>query len=179
MKIDRKLLSTLLIADGGIVVLSALSGDPVVLLNTQVGFFSALAVMLGSMRGYRKMVDSRVAQAYVTADIDSDTIDRIEDPHGLYDEEEPKDIQEEEDIRTIVKAEKARLKASKKPLKETLVDAKGALSLSRIAGYLVLIGGFFFLHETDTLRLSAYLPALGVPPLTIAAYMAGIGRSEG
>ncbi len=172
MKIDRALLSTLLIADGIVVVLSALTGEPTVLLNTQIAFFGSLSVMLGSMRGYRKMVDSRVAQEMVTVDIDSDTIDRIEDPHGLYDED--RHLSKNDDIRTVIKEEKARMKASKKPFKETLVDAKGALSLSRIAGYAFLIGGFFFLKETDTLRLGAYLPALGIPPLTVAAYMAGM-----
>ena len=166
---NRKILSALLIADGILLMGAALFFDTTVLLNTQIGFLSASLVMLGSMRSYRRMVDTRVENEIITTDIDKDVIDRLEDSHDLYSEE----IKEEpvEDIRSAIKEEKARLKANRRSLFEVLRDTKAALSLYRVGAYVVLILGFMYLNRHGMLHLLSYLFAVGLPPFITAGVL--------
>ena len=166
---NRKILSALLIVEGILLMGTALFFDTAVLLNTQIGFLSASLVMLGSMRSYRRMVDARIENEIITADIDKDVIDRLEDPYDLYSEETK--AEPVEDVRSAIKEEKARLKANRRSLFEVLRDTKAALSLYRVGAYLLLILGFLYLNRHHLLQIPAYLFALSIPPVVIVAIL--------
>ncbi|HIP19794.1 MAG TPA: hypothetical protein EYG70_01570 [Sulfurimonas sp.] len=88
-----------------------------------------------------------------------DLLDTIEDPHGLYDEEDINEAPAEElDLKTIVKEEKAKIKTfSVKSMKH---GARGSVSVFRIVPYIFLVLGFIALENNNLLDLSAYLPSL-------------------
>ncbi len=163
--INRKILSILLIADGILLVASALFGGNEAVWNTQIGFISATLVMLGSMRSYKRMVDARVENEVITTDIDKDVIEKLEDPYDLYSEE----VKEEpvEDIKAAIKEERARLKQNRRSLFEVLQDTKAALSLSRVGAYFLLALGFLYLNRHGILHIPLYLFSLGLPMLII------------
>ncbi len=123
----------------------------------EVAWLSALLVVLGSMYSYRNLVNKRL-ESYETGN-DPDAIDRLEDPYDLYSET----IENEEDTRelkTVIKEEKARLKASKvNGIKE---GAPAMISLYRVVPYLLLVLGFIGLKNNEMLELVPYLIGLGV-----------------
>ncbi len=173
---DRKIVGALIGVDGVLLLASALFFDEKVLLNTQIGFLSASLVMLGSMKSYKRMVDVRVENEVITTDIDKDVIDKLEDPHDLYSDE---NIEEPvEDMRTAIKEEKKRLKANRRTLFEVLRDTKGALSLYRIGAYVLLILGFLYLNRHGLLHLPSYLLSIGLPPLIVAFMLVSVRVSE-
>ena len=173
---DRKIVGALIGVDGLLLLASALFFDEKVLLNTQIGFLSASIVMLGSMKSYKRMVDARVENEVITTDIDRDVIDKLEDPHDLYSDE---NIEEPvEDMRTAIKEEKKRLKANRRTLFEVLRDTKGALSLYRIGAYVLLILGFLYLNRHGLLHLPSYLLSIGLPPLIVAFMLVSVRVSE-
>ncbi len=173
---DRKIVGALIGVDGLLLLASALFFDEKVLLNTQIGFLSASMVMLGSMKSYKRMVDARVEHEVITTDIDRDVIDKLEDPHDLYSDE---NIEEPvEDMRTAIKEEKKRLKANRRTLFEVLRDTKGALSLYRIGAYVLLILGFLYLNRHGLLHLPSYLLSIGLPPLIVAFMLVSARASE-
>ena len=135
--------------------------------NTQIGFISASLVMLGSMRGYTKMVKTRVDNEIITTDIDKDVISKLEDPYDLY--LEP--IQETENIKKVIKEEKQRLKANRRSLFETLRDSKAALSLYRLGAYVVLILGFMHLNRHEMFHMPSYVIAISLPSIIVAIFM--------
>ncbi len=167
----RRVVSTLLVADGVLWVLVGLLFDETTLLNTQIGFLSSALVILASMQSYRRMVDTRVAHEVITTDIDKDVIDKLEDPHDLY--SAPIETTPVEDIGSAIKEEKRRLKANRRSLGETLRDTKAALSLYRLGGYVVLILGFMYLQRHGMLSLLPYLIAIGLPPFIVAGVLVG------
>ncbi len=173
---DRKIVGALIGVDGVLLLASALFFDEKVLFNTQIGFLSASLVMLGSMKSYKRMVDVRVENEVITTDIDKDVIDKLEDPHDLYSDE---NIEEPvEDMRTAIKEEKKRLKANRRTLFEVLRDTKGALSLYRIGAYVLLILGFLYLNRHGLLHLPSYLLSIGLPPLIVAFMLVSVRVSE-
>ncbi len=173
---DRKIVGALIGVDGLLLLASALFFDEKVLLNTQIGFLSASMVMLGSMKSYKRMVDARVENEVITTDIDRDVIDKLEDPHDLYSDE---NIEEPvEDMRTAIKEEKKRLKVNRRTLFEVLRDTKGALSLYRIGAYVLLILGFLYLNRHGLLHLPSYLLSIGLPPLIVAFMLVSVRVSE-
>ena len=173
---DRKIVGALIGVDGLLLLASALFFDEKVLLNTQIGFLSASMVMLGSMKSYKRMVDARVENEVITTNIDRDVIDKLEDPHDLYSDE---NIEEPvEDMRTAIKEEKKRLKVNRRTLFEVLRDTKGALSLYRIGAYVLLILGFLYLNRHGLLHLPSYLLSIGLPPLIVAFMLVSVRVSE-
>jgi hypothetical protein len=122
--------------------------------------------MLGSMRGYTKMIKSRVDNEIITTDIDKDVISKLEDPHDLY----STTVEETEEIEDISKAIKE-LKANKRSLFETLRDSKAALSLYRLGAYIVLILGFMYLNRHAMLHIPSYVIAISLPSIIVAVFM--------
>ena len=135
----------------------------VLFINVQVAFVSALFVILGASFAYKKMVDSQVASG--NYEERRDTLDEIEDPHGLYDEESINEAPVEElDLKAIVKEEKAKIKTfSTQSIKQ---GARGSVSLFRIIPYVFLILGFIALKNNNLLDLGFYLPSLLVGIIT-------------
>ncbi|QOP46713.1 hypothetical protein FM071_04745 [Sulfurimonas paralvinellae] len=103
------------------------------------------------------MVKAKVASGeYVE---DRDLLDKIEDPHELYDGKEINDAPPEElNLKEIVKEEKAKVKVL--DVKNVKHGIKGSVSLFRLVPYLFLILGFIALKNNALLDLWYYLPSL-------------------
>lgn len=125
--------------------------------NLQVAFFSSFLIMIGSFYAYKKMVNSKVkTQSY---EGDRDPIDRIDDPHELYEEAKLNHKTEQEiDLKEIVKQEKKKIKIFS--LKSVKDGSSASFSLFRLGGYLFLILGFISLKNNNVLDISVYLPSL-------------------
>ena len=125
--------------------------------NIEVAFFSSFLIILGASYAYKRMVLAKVeAGEYVE---DRDLLDKIEDPHELYDGKEINDAPPEElNLREIVKEEKAKVKVLN--VKNMKYGVKGSLSLFRLIPYLFLILGFIALKNNNILDLWVYLPSL-------------------
>jgi len=131
--------------------------------NIEVAFLSALFIIVGASYAYKRMVLAKVASdEYVE---DRDLLDKIEDPHELYDGKEINDAPPEElNLKEIVKEEKAKVKVFN--VQNMKHGIKGSVSLFRLVPYLLLILGFIALKNNNILDLWVYLPSLFVGILT-------------
>ena len=159
-----KLLKVLFIVDILLIIISSLFFDTKVLLNLQIGFISSSLVMFASFLAYKRMINTRVEHHIITLDENKDVIDKLEDPYDLYSDDENT---EEENVVELVKKERKRLKESGRSLVETLKDTKATLSVYRLGAYVLLILGFLYLDRHEVLNISAYILALGLPPIII------------
>jgi len=148
-----KIINTLLILDIGIVIFTYLSGDIVWFINAQIGFISSSLVVLATFISYKSMVEKRV-EAGDISDLDRDTVDKIEDPYHLYDENH---IENEKDIQ----------KKRKLSVKEALKNSRASLSIYRLLAYAILVIGFLYLTRTSQLDIIPYIFAISLPPIVI------------
>ncbi len=156
----QRVVLTLLAGGALLLLLGLILGDSRLLASTQLGYWSSALVVLASFGTYRQMVQRRLeAQSIPTDQADRDSIDLIDDPHDLYSEEEDTELTAREQIR----AEKERLKRSRRSFKATARDAVPAFSIRRLGAYGVLVLGFFFLNSTHLLDIASYLAALALP----------------
>jgi len=142
---------------GELVALSSFSYSYVVYMNVQMAYLSSLFVILGSSYAYKSMVGKKI-DANEFKD-ERDFLDEIEDPHGLYDNQEINTAVEEDlDLKAIVKEERAKIKTfNKESVKQGI---KGASSFFRLVPYAVLILGFIALKNNGLLDIATYLPSL-------------------
>ena len=125
-------------------------------------YITASLVTLASMNSYRKMVESRLESGMIPEE-DRDELDKIEDPHRLYEDDEMNNS----DASEILKEEKTKLKQSRRGVKETVKDSIPALSPLKIISYIILALGFVLLKNSDILVLYAYLISLSIPMIII------------
>ena len=130
-------------------------------ISAVVAYISASLIIVASMSSYRKMVESRLASGIIPQE-ERDELDKIEDPHSLYEE-----TNEDKDIQKIIKEEKLKLKQSKRGLRDTLKDSLPALSPIKIGSYLLLAVGFIWLKNSSMMVLYAYLISLSIPMFII------------
>ncbi len=157
-----KAIKALAAADVGIIVFCLLSGQSLWLINTQVGFITSAFVIFGSFMGYQKMVEARLQSGDVPHQ--KDVIDKLDDPHDLYGEDE----QKHEDAASMLKEEKKRLKENKRKFTEVMKDSKAGLSIYRIASYGAFFTGFLYLSNQQLLHVNSYLfGVLSAPLLAI------------
>jgi len=125
--------------------------------NVEVAFLSAFLIIVGASYAYKRMVIAKVESGeYVE---DRELLDKIEDPHELYDGKEINDAPPEElNLREIVKEEKAKVKPLN--IKNMKHGIRGSISLFRLLPYLFLILGFIALKNNAVLDLWFYLPSL-------------------
>ena len=161
-------LIALLLVDTFIVVILYFFGETYWLVNSQVAFISSSFVMLASMKSYKNMVNGRLNVGSIPDD-ERDTLDKLEDPYDLYDEEQTSD--EEKTLVEVVKEERANLKKSRRSILETTKDAKPSFSFYRLAAYAVLIFGFFYLNSNHLLVIMPYLIFLSVPTIIIVVML--------
>lgn len=161
----RQVFSVLLVADLALLVISYFILDEKWLVNSQVAFISSSFVMIASLYSYQSMVN-RAVVAGAIADDGRDTLDKLEDPYDLYDEQNSS-VDEEKSLEEVVKEERANLKKSKRSLWKTTKDAKASFSFYRLSSYAILVLGFFYLHSSNLLSLLPYLIFLSLPPLLI------------
>jgi len=142
---------------GQLIVLSSLSHSTAVFMNVQMAFLSSLLVILGSSYAYRQMIIQKVERKEV--EDQRDLLDEIEDPHGLYDEEEINNAPAEDlDLKAIVKEERAKIKTVS--MESVKHGVKGASSFFRLIPYVFLILGFISLANNGILDIAIYLPSL-------------------
>jgi hypothetical protein len=142
---------------GQLIVLSSLSHSTAVYMNVQMAFLSSLFVILGSSYAYRSMIIKKVDAGEV--EDKRDLLDEIEDPHGLYDEEEINNAPAEDlDLKAIVKEERAKIKTVS--MESVKHGVKGDSSFFRLVPYVFLILGFISLENNGILDIAIYLPSL-------------------
>ncbi len=135
------------------------------LVNSQVAYISSSFVMLGSMLSYKGMVKQRLGVGAIPDD-ERDTLDKLEDPYDVFDNEVKKEEQEKTLVE-VVKEERVNLKKSRRSVWQTTKDAKPAFSFYRLGAYGGLIFGFFYLNSNKILLLTPYLIFLMIPTVII------------
>jgi len=161
----RNTMYALLIVDIGIIIFCLFFGEKTWLINTQIGFITSSLVMFGSILSYKSMVQSRLNVGAIPYD-EQDTLDKLEDPYDLYDDEKSKN-NEEKTLVEVVKEERKNLKKNRRSFFETAKDSKASVSFYRLGAYLLLVFGFFYLNNNNFLNISSYLFALSLPPVVI------------
>jgi hypothetical protein len=156
----KKVLLALLLVDFLLAFFIYMWKGQVWLINSQVAFFSSTLIMLASMQSYKNMVSNAVNVGAV-ADDGRDTLDKLEDPYDLYDEQ--KTIEEEKTLVDVVKEERENLKKGRRSIWETTKDAKASFSFYRLTAYAILVLGFFYLNSNQILELMPYLSFLAIP----------------
>jgi len=143
--------------------------SPAVFTNIEVAFLSSFFVVMASAYAHKKMVLAKVAAGEYEED--RELLDKIEDPHGLYDTEINDAPPEELNLREIVKEEKKRVKPMN--AKNIKYGLRGGLSPLRLGAYLFLVLGFIALNNNHILELIYYLPSL-----LIGIVVGSIGAKE-
>ena len=168
----------MLIVSGGVVLLAfaLMYGRSEIVFSTQMGYWSSVAVIALSFRNYREMVRRRLEYGMTAVGEDRDAIEKIEDPFGLYGDEEDKNG-ETLSFKEVLKEEKDRLRRSRRSPMQTLRDSAPAFSILRLGAYLLLVAGFFYLKDREKLHVASYLFSLGLPIiLTVWALMGSGGK---
>jgi hypothetical protein len=101
------------------------------------------------------MIQSRVGD--VDVDDVKDSIDMMDDPYDLYEEERESEIT---DIKEMIKEEKARQKSN--IIENTTKNASAMVSVYRLIPYAFLILGFIGLENSHSLEIWPYLVGLAV-----------------
>ncbi len=156
----------LVVVDLIIITLTFLFGEENWLINTQMAFIPSAFVMFGSMLSYRTMVKSRLDVGAIPDD-ERDTLDKLEDPYELYDDDIIKEENREKTLVEVVKEERQNLKKSRRSFWQTTKDAKASFSFYRLGSYLVLVFGFFYLNSNHILDIPIYLLSLIIPTIVI------------
>ena len=142
-----------------VLILSSYLYSSAVFANIQVAFMSSLLIVVGSSIAYKGMVKNQVDSD--TYEDERDLLDRIEDPHELYDEVAINHTPVEElDLKAIVKEERAKIKTFS--LSSIKHGARGSVSLFRLVPYLFLVLGFIALKNNEVLNLGFYLPSIAL-----------------
>lgn len=143
-----------------LLIVFALFQSSMWLLNTQIAFACSMLITFASFYAYKGMVTQKV-EGGVVGDDDFDGLDKIEDPHGLYDEPVVDAIQEAE--LQEVKSDKIGFKQS---MKNLFKSYKGALSGYRIASYLLMCVAILVLIRHELFMPMAFLIALAIVPVS-------------
>ncbi len=168
----KKTIVVLIVVDFVIALLLYFLGAEYWLINSQVAFISSSLIMLGSMQSYKSMVKQRlVGVASVSAHNERDTLDKLEDPYDLFDDEDKKEDGEDKTLVEVVKEERANLKKNSRSIIQTTKDAKASFSFYRLGAYGVLILGFFYLNSNHFLKLIPYLTFLTLPTIVIVVIL--------
>jgi len=120
-----------------------------------IAMISSMLIVTGSLYSYRNMIQSRVGD--VDVDDVKDSIDMMDDPYDLYEEERESEIT---DIKEMIKEEKARQKSN--IIENTTKNASAMVSIYRLIPYAFLILGFIGLENSHSLEILPYLVGLAV-----------------
>ena len=120
------------------------------LYSSQIAFWSSAFVLGASMFSYRQAVYSSIENGATSQD-DRDMIDKMEDPHDLYSDDEPEPVS----LSTF----------------EALKSSKTSLSLYRLGSYLLLFVGFFYLTSNEIMHVPSYMIALALPIVIIVTLL--------
>jgi len=153
--------------DSLLVIYFIFQDDYLALLNSQIGALSAMAVAVGSYIGYKQSINNQVQKLDDIYVDDRDLIDKIDDPHELFDEDDKINENEisDEEAKAIFKEEKEKLK-KQSTIKNVAISFKGIFSPFRIVGYILLVIGFFWLEKNGNLQVFPYLFGLSILPIS-------------
>ncbi len=158
--IRSKIINTLLIVDIGIVLFCYLAGQRDWFINSQIAYFSSLVVVMASMYSYAQMVKTGVKNGAVTTST-NELLDKIEDPHGVFDEDDKAQVQDDAQDQDDKEQEKiSTIEAMKKN--------KAYVSFYRIGAYAILVLGFLYLQNLKIFHMPSYMFGLILPPILIA-----------
>ena len=130
-----------------------------------IGYITSSLIMMASMRSYQTFVERSISMGAI-ADDSRDTIDNVEDPYMLFDDEKI-DESEDKDLVEVVKEERARLKGNGKSFFEILRDSRTSLSPYRLLAYVVMIMGFIYLQKNEILDIKTYLISISIPMVAV------------
>jgi hypothetical protein len=159
-----KIIRTIFAVDVGVIVFTLLENNTLWLVNTQIAFVGSLAVTLGSYLGYRQMVARKAQEAHGALD-EEDQLSQWDDTHRLYEEGvEVATTQGGDEANQVDDHTQEKRPSFLTMLKTT---SSGVLSLFRIVGYLVLIGGFFGLVNRQMFDPISYFVGLAIVPIAV------------
>jgi len=173
--------------DVGVVLFCYLEDNFIWFLNTQIAFFSASLIILGSFVGYKNLVTNSVSSE--TKDI----LKEYEDKYNLYDEfdnkwyvdsfkdlnkgliwseKKPENFYVKEKIELITGEAPEKSKVKKLPwYKAFFMSFKGGFNLIRILGYAVLVLGFLWLQKMNQFEFIPYFFGLTLVPVLALVYL--------
>jgi len=151
----KKTISLIALLQMSVLLLSFYSVD--FFINFEVALISSVLIMFGSMYSYSKLVQKRLDSGMYDMS-DSDDIDKLDDPYDLY-SEAVEDETPPEDVKSMIKEEKARLKVN--TVKNFKTASPALISVFRLLPYLFLVMGFMALNNNEMLLLVPYLTGLG------------------
>ena len=189
MKNIIKLVRILLAVDVGVVLFCLLENNISWFLNTQIAFFSASMIILGSFVGYKNLVSKSVEMGNSGKDV----LKEYEDKYEMYDEidykwyvadfndlnkgliwsrEKPDNFYILRKIELVTDDNPQKTKLQKLPwYKAFFLSFKGGFNLLRIAGYIVLILGFLWLNRIERFDFAPYFFGLTLVPALALIYL--------
>ena len=189
MKNIIKLVRILLAVDVGVVLFCLLENNISWFLNTQIAFFSASMIILGSFVGYKNLVSKSVEMGNSGKDV----LKEYEDKYEMYDEidykwyvadfndlnkgliwsrEKPDNFYILRKIELVTDDNPQKTKLQKLPwYKAFFLSFKGGFNLLRIAGYIVLILGFLWLNRIEKFDFAPYFFGLTLVPALALIYL--------
>lgn len=121
----------------------------------EVAVLSGTVIIMGSLYAYQNMIRTRTLG--VEIEDNKDIIDMMDDPYDLYEEERQDEVQ---DIKELIKEEKAKQKQN--IIENTTKNGAAWVSVYRLLPYAFLVLGFLGLQNNHSLELLPYLTGLGV-----------------
>ena len=189
MKNIIKLVRILLAVDVGVVLFCVLENNFSWFINTQIAFFSASMIILGSFVGYKNLVTKQVESGNEGKDV----LKEYEDKYDLYDEIEykwyvadfkdlnkgliwttkkPSHFYIKRKIEFITDDMPDKTKIKKLPwYKAFFLSFKGGFNLLRISGYIILILGFIWLNRNNMFEFAPYFFGLTLVPALALIYL--------
>ncbi len=189
MKNIIKLVRILLAVDVGVVLFCVLENNISWFINTQVAFFSASMIILGSFVGYKNLVSKSVEMGNGGKDV----LKEYEDRYNLYDEvdyqwyvadfkdlnkglmwsdKKPLHFYIKRKIELITNNAPQKIKLKKLPwYKAFFLSFKGGFNFLRIAGYVVLVIGFLWLNRNNVFEFAPYFFGLTLVPVLALVYL--------
>ena len=162
----KKLIFIFIVVDFAVLAFSFFKGTNF-FLSSQAGFISSLLVTLASYRGYKKMVEYKVAIGDIPKE-ERDELDKIDDKFDLYDED---NHEKELDFKEVVAQEKAKIKGFKNSITNTKKSFFAFISPFRLFAYLFLIASFLYLNTHHLLDIFGFL--VGISIVSLVSLVAG------
>jgi len=121
----------------------------------EVAVLSGALITMGSLYAYRNMIRTRTLDVEIGDS--KDTIDMMDDPYDLYEEERQDEVA---DIKELIKEEKAKQKQN--IIENTTKNAVAWVSVYRLLPYAFLVLGFLGLQNNHMMQLLPYMTGLGI-----------------
>lgn len=169
-KMKNKIFSVYMYADIFLIVLSLIMGG-LWLINTQVAFISSMLVVFASFFSYKGMIEKRLENGEIG--IERDLLDKIDDKHGLYDEDEEikdQEISKEEFVK-IYKEERKKGKNFKQTFINLFKSGRGAFNPIRLLAYGFLVVAMMYLIKQDIFSAIPFI--VGVSAVPVASIVLG------